>query len=309
VGAPSACNVRTEGSLAGELLWRGARRGGRKLPDAAIDLMDEAAALRRMRGRAAEHDYYDTAEALSEQQGLTGVSTGLADASEWQKSALQRADGVALTARRPIGFAGRRPAQQHPVPVGPGRWRKTCPHCGYAVPNAPSATLLCPDCLTLFLNGSQEQLLLGTTVVPAHKRPGYGAPAQVLRTGSEHTHIAAAGPAAAASSVHPHARASASVPAHAQPQAPSQDSPMASESLSGSPTAARTPDGVVSSGQGVRCMRVSRQDVFEVVSAEAGVPLGQLTADAEWFRRVHGAISEAVWGQEAAVRCAATRCA
>ena len=330
----------------------------RKLPDSAIDVMDEAAALRRMQlppsagaaAAAAPH-----AAAVSSERGHTHspeiAEPVVANAQAWHR--LMNADVVdsdnqlqferrvaesqrlahemrhmagattsAVAQRAPAANpasddpadcgscakSAALPQSQHSTaapsgrPSGPYRMPKICPHCGYAVTDAPSATLLCPDCFTLFLNISQDKLMLGTSAVPMHIRMGTAAPAGgILRTGCAgpqiaSTHSVAA--QAASQSVPCGVPGSGSVadPVAAQAALEALSAPGAQRHASGADAA----DACAASAQ----VWVEREHVLEVVSAQSGVPHGLLAADAAWFADLGAKLESEVWGQGQAVTCA-----
>ena len=129
----------------------------RKLPDAAIDLMDEAAALRHM---------------------LPGAPVATA------------APAVAALPPPPPPAAAAARAAARATP-------RACPHCGLVAPPATTTALRCAECGTHFLNISQHQLALGTSVLPPERRrPGWNGAA--VAAGGGATAAAAAGGAATA---------------------------------------------------------------------------------------------------------------
>ena len=380
----------TDAALDAAVACAGAYSSGRRLPDSAIDLMDEAAALRRMRPAAHDTSAQDQHASWELRSGLQGPTqtrqssppAGSMEADDAgaarnrnadapvnsageqlrQKRIVNHADDSGVKAREPAAqpskaFAARR-QQAEQTARGQAqqagrrqRWPKQCPHSGFAVTDAPSATLLCPDCLTLFLNVSPDKLMLGTSAVPMHMRPSMLRPgssssgAPVATTGMHHT---AAAPSAAAPLQSPeqltaHALKHAEQrdrraqrgghlcePVESAQKAHSELEQLVAEAILrdqrssgavdiqavGSDNAAtggmpphassharEAPNSTSSMTSALPSVWVNEDDVLEVVAAEAGLPLGQLRADAEWFQGLRSALQAAVWGQDDAISC------
>lgn len=314
----------------------------RKLPDSAIDLMDEAAALRRMHVPSTPAAFGTTAPA--KQHDLQQTELPDANAQAWQQlgadreprfdRAVSESQRLAHEARHipgatatafaaplsdrslhscsngtgiphPFERSDVSAASQSARPNGPYRMPKICPHCGYAVTDAASATLLCPDCLTLFLNISQDKLMLGTSAVPMHVRMGVQAPpqrglsqaaqadAQAGLLQPQGAHILREGIAD-----EPVGDAGGDQPFSEQAAGCSHD-----ESAPGG-----TPlDSSLSQQQDAHTddehVWVEREHVLEIVSAQSGVPPGLLAADAAWFGGLRTQLSSRVVGQDDTITC------
>ena len=159
---------------------------------------------------------------------------------------------------------------------------KLCPHCGAAVTDAAKDVLLCPECRTRFLNMAVNKLMLGTTAVPLHKRPGFRAAAAQALQGPG-THSAGCDQDAISSAQGAGGTATASGDESSLQQAAASDR--------GHQNASVWP-------------QVTAAEIFEIVATQQGMPLGQLTGEAGWYTQLQVQLEERVWGQGPAVRFA-----
>jgi ATP-dependent Clp protease ATP-binding subunit ClpA len=316
----------------------------RKLPDAAIDLMDEAAALRNMQQKCPGMS--ERAASVWRGRDVGVVPAGRAckqaakadggmEAAKWavegllSKNQKVMHDHNLITTNNHLSQSG----QTHPH-SNPARLPKACPHCGEAVNDALTATLLCPSCETLFLNIAQHELMLGTSVLPPLNRSVSSSSQVVDWRPNGHNHAGPslqeepAGsprvpptPAPKQSQVHHTASSSA---AEGSPQCRgvtalpevAQDGLSSTIDALGSST---RPDRADSRGdvlsvegeadlirvrEGGKDRCVEREHVLAVVSAQTGIPQGQLSADAAWFATFKESLAAEVWGQDAAIRWA-----
>eukprot|EP00892_Ulva_mutabilis_P008208 jgi/Ulvmu1/575/UM001_0583.1 len=117
----------------------------RRLPDAAVDTIDEAAAF---------------ATSLPPQ---AGAASGAAGAAEQRR--LEAARAPVLRAFAPAAHTPPLTGSRKAVVALP----KACPHCGFPVPDVGTTSLLCTECSSAFLNIPQHLLMLGASVTPRRK--------------------------------------------------------------------------------------------------------------------------------------------
>lgn len=168
----------------------------RKLPDSALDLLDEAAAAARLlssfqgqmgfQGHNGQPNAQPNGQLGSEKQRVAAETPGATQGVTQQQQAgggpmhddhLEPSPGPkvdelddqipgAMPAWATHGWpslslGGNKQSQANaPVP-------RPCPHCGFPVPPGQhgASHIRCPRCATMFLNVAPEKLLLGTTVV------------------------------------------------------------------------------------------------------------------------------------------------
>lgn len=278
--------------------------GDRKLPDSAIDLLDEAAAMCQMQlaptapsapvSTPADRSIDDAMTPADASYVAPAAAPLAPQGSDRSEERIVRSSSDSphnpTTSRPPLHPAYSAslntllssPLQRSAPKPAAERFPKLCPHCGAAVTDAAKDVLLCPECRTRFLNMAVNKLMLGTTAVPLHKRPGFRAAAAQALQGPG-THSAGCYQDAISSAQGAGGTATASGDESSLQQAAASDR--------GHQNASVWP-------------QVTAAEIFEIVATQQGMPLGQLTGEAGWYTQLQVKVEERVWGQGPAVRFA-----
>ena len=234
----------------------------RRLPDSAVDLLDEAAALARLQAPAAG--------------SMPPLPQANRDARPTGPPVVQPPAAAAAVA---LGAIANRSRVQS-VESAEATWCRPCPHCGFAVPNdRAAAKLSCPRCGTAFLNIPPEKLLLGVTMLPQPKRHGADTEGRSsTRSGSDRI---AEFQAEVLGSPHAAAGASRGVPASPEPSGsrgvPASPEPSGSRSgRTDTVGPGEATDVEATIGPSASLPVVTAEHVVAVAQRMTGVPVGDL---------------------------------
>ncbi|KAL4435856.1 hypothetical protein ABPG77_000618 [Micractinium sp. CCAP 211/92] len=284
----------------------------RRLPDSAIDVIDEAAARTRLRAAAAARaaasaaPARDAAAAAGGAPGSSSLQSGslLDGRLDGSEQARRLNEWLQATQQGPAQGAAQAslPAEAQLAGLGASATHAlSCPHCGTpAVPREGSVTVTCSKCRSVFLAIPQEKLLLGASLFAQSQ--------QQQQAYVQQTPLPARFPAAASALVQSAGEVAQQAAAGAAGAA------LAAASAAGAALAAADRAGAALEAAGAAAGTaapaagppvVGAAEVLAVVAEASGIPAEHLS-QTDWhpLAQLEARLRQRVAGQDAAVAAA-----